>query len=94
MAKILPGCVTEDLVYMAKLHKLLLKNHFGCSPGRTMMDSLHYITKYTKDAWRRNEAVSALFLDVKSAFPSMVLEQLMQDMRQWGVPATYTDWIT
>jgi len=91
MAKILSVCVTEDLVHMAKMHRLLPKNHFECRPGRTMMDSLHYVTKYMKDAWRRNVVVSALFLDVKSTFPSMVLEQLTHDMRQWGVPATYTD---
>ena len=94
MAKILSVCVTEDLVHMAEMHGLLPKNHFGCRPGRTMMDSLHYVTKYMKDSWRRTEVMSALFLDVKSAFPSVVLEQLGCDMRQRGVPATYTDWIT
>jgi len=37
--------------------------------------------------------VSALFLDVKSAFPSIILEQLIHDMRLQGVPAEYTEWI-
>jgi len=93
MAKILSACIMEDLVHMAEVHELLPENHFGCRPGRTTMDLLHYITKYIKDAWRRNEAVSALFLDIKSIFPSVVLEQLTHDMRQQGVPTTYTDWI-
>jgi len=85
IAKILLLCIMEDLVHMPKIYELLPENHFGCRPGRTMTDSLHYVTKYTKDAWRRNEAVSALFLDIKSAFPSLILEQLMHNMRQQGV---------
>src|SRR5882724_3141024 len=59
-----------------------------------MTDSLHYVTKFMKDAWRRKEMVSALFLDIRSAFPSVVLEWLVHDMRKRSVPREYTDWIT
>ena len=37
--------------------------------------------------------VSALFPDVKSVFPSVVLEHLLCDMRRWGIPSVYIDWI-
>ena len=47
-----------------------------------------------KDTWRRQEVVSALFLDIKSTFPSVVLEWLVHDMRNRGVPRQYTDWIS
>jgi len=47
-----------------------------------------------KDTWRRKEVVSALFLDIKSAFPSVVLEWLVHDMRKRGVLKRYTNWIT
>src|SRR5882672_8149571 len=46
-----------------------------------------------KDAWRKGQVVSALFLDIKSAFPSVVLSQLIHDMRRRGVPEQYTRWI-
>ena len=82
IAKILSACVAEDLVQMAELHGLLPDNHFRCRPGRTTRDSLHYVTKYIKDACRKNEVVSALFLDIKSTFPSVVLEHLLHDMRR------------
>ena len=58
------------------------------------MDSLHYVTKFVKDAWRRKEVVSALFLDIKSAFPSVVLDWLVHNMRKRGMPRQYTDWIS
>ena len=57
------------------------------------MDLLHYVTKYVKDAWRKNEVVSALYLDVKSAFPSLMLEHLLHDMRRQGTPSAYIYWI-
>jgi len=81
IAKILSACVSEDLTAMAELSQLLPANHFGCRPGRTTSDSLHYVTKFTKDTWRKGEVVSALFLNIKSAFPSVRLKRLTHDMR-------------
>jgi len=37
--------------------------------------------------------MSALFLNKKSAFPSVVLTHLVHDMRARGVPPQYTQWI-
>ena len=85
--------MAEDLIQMAKTHGLLPSNHFGYQLGQTTTDSLHFIMKYVKDAWRRKEVVSALFLDIKSAFPSVALNWLIHDMRARGVPTQYTDWI-
>jgi len=48
---------------------------------------MHYKT------WRKGEVVSTLFLDIKSTFPSVMLGQLLCDMRSRGVPAEYTEWI-
>jgi len=53
IAKILSACVVEDLTQMAETHGLLLANHFGCQPGRTTTDSLHYVTIFVKDSWRK-----------------------------------------
>src|SRR5882724_1296221 len=94
IAKVMSACVVEDLIHTTETHGLLPNNHFGSRPGRTTMDSLHYVMKFIKDTWRRQEVVSALFLDIKSAFPSVVLEQLVHDMRNRGVPSQYTDWIS
>ena len=94
IAKVLSACVAEDLNHVIETHSLLPKNHFISRPGQTTMDSLHYVTKFVKDTWRRKEVVSALFLDIKSAFPSVVLEWLVHDMRKRGVLKRYTNWIT
>src|SRR5882724_3648076 len=92
MAKILSACIMDVLMYMAKMHCMFLDNHFRCRSRRTTTNSLHFVTKYVKDAWRKGEVVSALFLDVKSAFPSVMLGKLLHNMRLRGVPAEYTEW--
>src|SRR5882724_5781646 len=79
MAKVLSACIAEDLMHAIETHDLLPRNHFGSRPGWTMMDSLHYVMKFMKDAWRRKEVVSILFLDIRSIFPSVVLEWLVHD---------------
>jgi len=73
MAKVLSTCITEHLVQAAKKSDLLPSNHFGCCPRRTTTDSLHYVTTFIKDTWRKEEVVSALFLDIKAMLPNVVL---------------------
>ena len=77
---------------MSEAAGILPANHFGCRPGRNMSDSLHYVTKFVKDAWRK-EVVSALFLDIKNAFLSITITQLIHNMGCRGVPAQYTNWL-
>ena len=93
IGKILSACVAEDLSNFAETHNLLPPNHFGCRPGRTTTDAIHYVAAQIKDAWRKGEVVSALFLDIKGAFPSVKLNRLIHNMRKRGIPKQYTDWI-
>ena len=37
--------------------------------------------------------MAILFLDIKGAFPSVILECLIHDMRSRGIPEEYTGWI-
>jgi len=58
-----------------------------------MMDAIHLVTKYMKDAWRVGKVVSALFLGVKGVFPSVDLDQLDHEMRRRGIPGEYVEWM-
>jgi UV DNA damage repair endonuclease len=71
MARLLNSCQAEDIVTMCEKYDILLANHFGVRPGRTTTDSIHLLTKTIKDTWRKGQVASALFLDVKGAFPSV-----------------------
>ena len=93
IGKVLSSCVAEDLVKMAEIHQLIPKNHYGCRPGQTTIDALHYVTAAAKDAWQRGNTMAILFLDIKGAFPSVILECLIYDMCSRGIPEEYTGWI-
>lgn len=81
MAKILSSCVADNLVYIAEQHNLLPPTHFGGQPGRSTVDSIHLLTKFTADAWAsKDNHVSMLFLDMKAAFPSIVVTRLLHNM--------------
>ena len=80
IAKMLSACIAEDLIQVAKTYNLLTSNHFSCCPCRNTSDSLHYVTTFVKNAWRK-EVISTLFLDIKGAFPNVVLSQIIHDMR-------------
>ena len=40
----------------------------------------------------KDKYISIIFLDVKAAFPSIVVETLIHNMRKRGIPKQYTDW--
>lgn len=44
--------------------------------------TLHLLVDKVKSAWRRGNVMSIMFLDIKSAFPSVVPDRLIHDMRQ------------
>jgi hypothetical protein len=93
MARLLNSCQTEDIVTMCEHHNILPVNHFGARPGHTTTDSIHMLTKTIKDAWRKGQVASTLFLDIKGAFPSVNINRLIHNMRKRGIPKEYTDWM-
>ena len=47
------------------------------------------LTHSIKEVWRRKKVASVLFLDIQGAFPNIVKETLLHNMRQRGVPTKY-----
>ncbi len=93
MSKILSRCVADILVYEAERRSLLANFQFGGRAGRTTTDSIHLVTKTIKDAWRKHQVASVVFLDIKSAFPAASPERLFHNLRTRGVPREYVDWL-
>ena len=93
MARLLNSCQTDDIVTMCEKYNILPANHFGARPGRTTTDSIHMLTKTVKDAWRKGQVASTLFLDVKGAFPSVDINRLIHNMKKKGIPRGYTEWM-
>ncbi|KEP45725.1 putative reverse transcriptase from transposon X-element protein, partial [Rhizoctonia solani 123E] len=93
ISKVLSSCVANRLNSLAEEHGWLPDHHFGGRPGHTTTDALHLITKSIKDAWATKKVASALFLDVKGAFPHAYPPRLAENMKNLGVPAHYVNWM-
>ena len=87
MAKVLTSVVTEIISDLVEIHHLLPKTHFGGRPGRTTTDAVHYLIHKIKTAWRNEEVVSVLFLDVEGAFPNAVTDRLIHNLKKRRIPA-------
>jgi hypothetical protein len=81
-AKVLMAIVAEDIGWLAELHQLLQKTHFGGRPGRSTTDAIHYLVQRIKEAWRNGKVVSVLFLDMEGAFPNTVTDRLVYNLKK------------
>jgi len=85
-AKILLVIVADRTLFILETHNLLPNTHFGGRPGRSTEDSLHLLENTIRHAWRQKKVVSALFLDIKGAFPNTVTDCLLHNMRTRCLP--------
>ena len=85
-AKLLSAIVTDRASYLLESHSLLPSTHFGGCPGCSTTDLLHLLETTVKHAWRQGKVASALFLDIKGAFPNAVTDRLIHNMKRWHLP--------
>ncbi len=85
--------LNQDLIAWCEHLGILPDRHFGGRPGRCTTDSVHLMVASIKDAWRKGDVVTVLFLDVKGAFPSVDVDMLIHEMLMMGIPVQYTDWL-
>jgi endonuclease/exonuclease/phosphatase family metal-dependent hydrolase/predicted RNA-binding Zn-ribbon protein involved in translation (DUF1610 family) len=93
MGKVLTAIIAELLTFYTEKHALLPPMHFGGRPGRTTTDALHALTYRIKDAWRKKQVVSVLFLDIEGAFPNAVNERLLHNLKARRTPTKIVEFI-
>lgn len=91
--KLLTSIVAEDMIHIAEKHQLLPSTQFGGRPGRTTTDAIHLLVHKIKDAWRKGNVVSVLFLDIEGAFPNAVTDRLIHILKSKGIPPEYVELI-
>ena len=89
LGKLFSSIVADELSYFCESRNLFPPTQFGGRPARTTSDSMLLMTNAIKDAWRTKKVASVLFLDVQGAFPNVVKEMLIHNMRSRGVPSKY-----
>lgn len=89
LGKLFSTLVADDLSHFCETREVLPKNQFGGRPARSTSDSMLLLTHTIKEKWRQKKVASVLFLDVQGAFPNVVKEVLIHNMRLRAVPAKY-----
>ena len=94
MGKVLTALAAEQLTYYTEKYALLPPLHFGGRPARTTNDALHYLVYKIKDAWRKKQVTSVLFLDIEGAFPNAVNDKLIANLTKRRVPTTLVNFVS
>ena len=89
LGKLFSSLVADDLSHYCETREVLPKNQFGGRPTRSTSDSMLLLTHTIKEKWRQKKVASVLFLDVQGAFPNVVKEVLIHNMRLRAIPVKY-----
>ncbi len=81
LGKILKSVMVGWMMDMLEANGHLPDHHYGGRAGRCMVDPLLQLTQMIKDAWRRKQVVSILYLDILQAFLNVTHERLLE--RRW-----------
>jgi len=87
LGKLFSSIMVDDISHYCETREILPKSQFGGRPSRSTSDSMLSPTHTTKEARRTKEVASVLVLDIQGAFPNVVKEVLIHDMRLRGVPS-------
>ena len=89
ISKVFASLCSRHISFLAEKHNLLLPTQFGGRPGRNTTDAMLLVTHKIKDAWRKGKSTAALFFDMQGAFPNIVKDQLIHNMRMRRVPTCF-----
>jgi len=93
LAKVVTALVATDISFLVENYHLIPKTHFGGRPGKSTIDVLHYLSHRIKEAWRKKEVASVLFLDIEGTFPNAVTKRLIHNLRKRRIPAKYVKFV-
>lgn len=92
-ARALKACIADEITCRAELLGLIPPQQFGARPGRNTTDSIHMMVDSIKEAWRKGEVASVLYMDIKGTFPSVDLQMLYHELLSLGIPSDIVEWL-
>jgi ribonuclease HI len=87
ISKVFESTIADRLTFWAETKYVIPDGHLGGRRGKGCEDACLALTMWVKRKWREGKTVTALFLDVKSAYPSVNPRRLVHSLRQKGCPA-------
>jgi hypothetical protein len=83
--------VTEH--YTNRQPSIIPREQFGFLPQKSGEQAICMVTNFVRDAWKKDEHPSAVFLDVSGACDDVLHKILIRQLRICGVPEYLTRWI-
>lgn len=93
MFKLIEKLIYNRLSWYLEHNSILSPTQFGFRKGKSCADNLSLITTEIWKGFVEGEVTAGLFLDLKGAFPSVVPNILMEDLRDIGVPLSISKFI-
>ena len=93
IGKVMETVMASRLAFLAATKNLLPPRHLGGLTGKGTEQALHLIVEDIHEAWRKGKVVSMLLLDVEAAFPNVIGERLVENLRGKGIPPKMLHWI-
>lgn len=82
LGKVFETVLARRITYWAETNKILAQGHMGGRRQRSTDDAFVILTSWIYHKWREGKVVSGLFLDVKSAYPSVHKQRLTDLLRK------------
>jgi ribonuclease HI len=86
LGKLFEKVLNERLIHWIESKRILPQGHMGGRRGRNLVDALVVFTSWVKHQWRKGKIVAGIFLDVKSAYPSVYATRLVDRLHQLSCP--------
>lgn len=86
LGKVFETIIAKRVTYWAEMHKVLAQGHMGGRRQHSTDDAFVILTSWIHHKWREGKIVSGLFLDVKSAYPSVHKQRLADTLRKHDCP--------
>lgn len=87
LGKVFETLLAKRITYWAETNKRLAHGHMGGRRQHNVDDAFVILTSWIHQKWREGKVVTGLFLDVKSAYPSVNKQRLINILQDGGCPA-------
>lgn len=81
LGKVLETVLTRRIAHWAETHQAIARGHMGGRRQHSTDDAFVILTSWIHQKWREGKIVTGLFLDVKSAYPSVHKTRLLHVLR-------------
>ncbi|MBW0503837.1 hypothetical protein O181_043552 [Austropuccinia psidii MF-1] len=86
LGKLFKNIINKRLTHWAHQTNTIHPGHVGGRPGRSINNAFVTLTSWIHHKWREGKMVMGIFLDVKSAYPSVQKARLIHTLEKKGCP--------